>query len=97
VSIIPVTSHIIYLQARAQVKVCKKDIDLLKRGPMKISRGLEHFSYEEFFYNEGGETLQQVAQGSCGCPIIVSVQGQVGQGFQQSDLVKDVPAHGRGV
>jgi len=25
-----------------------------------------------------------------------SVQGQVGQGFEQSDLVKDVPVHGRG-
>ena len=26
-----------------------------------------------------------------------SVQAQVGQGFEQPDLVKDVPVHGRGV
>jgi len=36
---------------------------------------------EEILYNEGGETLEQVAQRSYGCPIIASVQGQVGQGF----------------
>ena len=30
--------------------------------------------------------------GSCDC-----VQSQVGCGFKQPDLVKDVPAHGRGV
>jgi len=26
-----------------------------------------------------------------------SVQSEVGQGFEQADLVKDVPAHSRGV
>ena len=30
------------------------------------------------------------------CPIIGSVQSQVGWGFEQLDLAKDVPAHGRG-
>ncbi|KAK4810510.1 hypothetical protein QYF61_004290 [Mycteria americana] len=40
-----------------------------------------------------GETLEQVAQRSCECPITGSVQGQVGWGFEQPDLVKDVPAH----
>ena len=38
-----------------------------------------------------------IAQRSCGYPTIGSVQGQVGQGFEQHDLVKDVPAHGRGL
>ncbi|KAK4826803.1 LOW QUALITY PROTEIN: hypothetical protein QYF61_011611 [Mycteria americana] len=46
---------------------------------------------------KSGETLDQVAQRSCGCPIIGSVQGQVGWGFEQPDLVGDVPAHVRGV
>lgn len=46
-----------------------------------------------FFYNEGGETLQQVSQRSCECPIIEGVQGQVGWGFQQPGLVKDVTAY----
>ena len=56
----------------------------------------DSFRLEEFFYNEGGETLEQVAQRSCGCPIIGSVHGQVGQGFEQPDLVEDVPAHSKG-
>jgi len=36
-------------------------------------------------------------QRSCGYPLPGSVQGQVGWGFEQSGLVKDVPAHGREV
>jgi len=43
------------------------------------------------------ETLAQVAQRSCGCPLPGSVQGQVGWGFVQPGLVEDVLAHGRGV
>ncbi|KAK4826107.1 hypothetical protein QYF61_005245 [Mycteria americana] len=43
-----------------------------------------------------GETLEHVAQRSCRCPIIGSVQSQVGWGFEQPDLLKDVPAHSRG-
>ena len=31
---------------------------------------------------------------SCGCPLPGSVQGQVGWGFEQPDLVAGVPAHG---
>ena len=50
-----------------------------------------------FFYVEGGEALAQVAQRSCRCPIIGNVQGQVGWGFEQPDLVKNVPVHGREV
>jgi len=38
----------------------------------------------------------QVVQRSCGCPIIGSVQSQVGQCFEQPDLVKGGPAHGKG-
>ena len=49
---------------------------------------------EEFFYYE---TLEQFSQRSCGRPIIGSVQGQVGQGFEQLGLVEGVPAHGRRV
>ena len=49
------------------------------------------------FYSEGGETLEQVAQRSCGCPFPGSVQGQAGRGFEEPDPVEDVPTHGRGV
>ena len=51
----------------------------------------------EIFYDEGGDALEQVAQRSCGCPIIGSVQSLVGQRFEQPDLVQDVPAQGREV
>lgn len=35
-----------------------------------------------------------VAQRGCGCPIPGSVQGQVGRGLEQPDVVEDFPAHG---
>jgi len=46
---------------------------------------------------EGGETLEQVAQRSCGCPLPGGVQGQVGWGSEEHGPVEGVPAHGRGV
>ena len=52
---------------------------------------------EEMFYDESGERLEQVAQTNCGCTIIGRVQGELGRGFEQRDLVKDVPVHGRRV
>jgi len=30
----------------------------------------------KFFHTEGGDTLEQVAQGGCGCPIRGGIQGQ---------------------
>ncbi|KAK4815439.1 hypothetical protein QYF61_002828 [Mycteria americana] len=41
--------------------------------------------------------LEQVAQRSCGCPVPGRVQGPVGLGFEQPDLVEDIPAHRRGL
>jgi len=38
-----------------------------------------------------------VAQRSCGCPFPGSVEGQLGQGFEQPGLVEGVPTHGKGV
>jgi len=52
---------------------------------------------EYIFYNQGGETLAQVAQSGSGGPMPGSLQGQVGWGSEQSGLVEDVPAHCRGV
>lgn len=40
--------------------------------------------------------LAWIGQRSCGCPKPQSVQSQVGQGFEEPDLVIDVPADGRG-
>ena len=49
------------------------------------------------FHTEGGDTLEQVAQGGCGCPIPGGIQGQAGCGSGQPGLVVGDPAHGRGV
>jgi len=45
------------------------------------------------FYNEGSETLAQVALRRGGCPIPGNIRGHVGQGCGQPDLVEDVPAY----
>lgn len=49
---------------------------------------------EKVFDNKGGETLDQIAQRSGGCPIPQNIQGQVTQGSEQIDLFENVPAHG---
>jgi len=50
-----------------------------------------------FFHPEGGDALEQVAQGGCGCPIPGGIQGQAGCGSGQPGLVAGAPAHSRGV
>jgi len=57
----------------------------------------EKLQRKTFQTEGGGEALEQVAQRSCGCPLPVSVQGQVGWSPEQPGLVEDVPAHGRGI
>ena len=37
---------------------------------------------KKFFYNEGGEALEQVVQRSGGCPIPGDSQGQAGWGSE---------------
>jgi len=51
----------------------------------------------EVLYNEGGETLEQVAQRNDGSPIPGDIQGQAGWGSEQPDLPVGVPVHCRGV
>jgi len=50
-----------------------------------------------FFHTEGGDALEQVAQGGCGCPIPGGIQGQAGCGSGQPGLVVGDPAHSMGV
>ena len=52
---------------------------------------------KRFFYDDSGATLDQVAQRGGRCPVPGNVQGQVGRGSEQPDLVVDVPAHCKGV
>jgi len=41
--------------------------------------------------------VEQVAQSSGGCPIPGTIQGRVGWGSEQPDLVVDAPAHCKGL
>ena len=51
----------------------------------------------KFFHTEGSDTLEQVAQGGCGCPIPGGIQGQAGCGSGQPGLVVGDPAYSRRV
>ena len=46
---------------------------------------------------KGGDALEQVAQGGCGCQIPGGIQGQDGCGSGQPGLVVGDPAHSRGL
>ena len=46
-----------------------------------------------FILLRGWYALAQAAQRSCGCPIPGGIQGQVGWGFGQPDLLGGSPAH----
>lgn len=71
--------------------------DRMRCNSFNLKKGRFRLDKEEILSCEGGETLAQVAQKSCGCPLPGSVQGQAGWGFEQPSLVEGVPAHGRGV
>lgn len=73
-------------------------IDSLQRGQRSLGR-LESFfeglkGLQENNSCSGGETLAQIIQRNCCCPISRSVKGQSGRGFEQPDEVGDVSVHG---
>ena len=47
---------------------------------------------QDIFYDEGGGTVEQVAQRGSGDPILGNIPDQVGQGSEQPDLVSGVRA-----
>ena len=63
--------------------------------------GLEYSSMWGMIWDmrnsEGGDTLEQVAQGGCGCPVPGGIQGQAGCGSGQHGLVVGDAVHSRGV
>lgn len=62
-----------------------------------MKRGQIQATYkEEILCNEGGENLEEVAQRAGRCLNLGNNQGQVGQGLELTDLIEDVPVHGRG-
>ena len=50
-----------------------------------------------FSHTEGGDTLEQVAQRGCGCPIPGGIQGKAGCDSEQPDLVVGNSVHSKGV
>ena len=48
-------------------------------------------------FNKEGVSLEQVAQGGCGCPIPAGIQSQAGCGSGQPGLLVGDPAHSRGL
>ena len=52
---------------------------------------------EEIFYCKCAETLERVSQRGRRCPIPGNIEGQVGWGSEQPDLVVDAPAHCKGL
>lgn len=69
-----------------------------RRNGFKLKEGRFRLNIrKKFFTVRMVRHWYRVPQRSCGCPILGSVQRQVGWGSEQPGLLEGIPAHGRGV
>ena len=106
-----ISSTHLYLGAsskRHNIKWKKEPLNSAAQAPLTLEENIEapdkstvtqipFTKMLEILYCEGSETLEQVAQRGCGCPLPGSIQGQAGWGFEQPGLEGGVPAYSRGL